>query len=494
MAFSLVKQDNNRLPSFSLRNLKKLPSPEENIRVAALSWLRFSALRAEVADRIGKPFLRRGRVMADRNTSLLWLLPLAALVLSLGLLSGRQGTGIKKVALLVGVNTYKHRGFRELEFAERDMEKLAEELRNDKQFTVVVLKGSADGDLRATRENIDRQLQALLRDIGKEDLVLVAFSGHGQQLKVKRDGKEEDGPFFCPVDAVSCDPATQFSLSSLIDDVLATKGGKNLILVDACRNAFKDPGRGAKGVQGKRIATPPETAVFFSCQAGQESFEHKDADGGHGLFTYCVLEALRARAAKGGKVTWKDVVADVEERMASEELGRWRPEGAKQDPIEAGNIGRIVLVATAGDSRPPRDDHTVRREAPKRAVPPFDTDEAKALQQAWAKYLGCKVVEEVDLSGDVTLEMVLIPPGTFMMGAPEGEEEATSAEKPPGWEPGRSACSPGSSTRRAARSATSSALRLASTAPRILHGSFRLPPHCHRQGQRNNATASCSGA
>jgi formylglycine-generating enzyme required for sulfatase activity len=348
----------------------------------------------------------------------------------MGVLAGHQPRAPKKVALLVGINHYDKRGFDHLRFAERDVEALKKELERGKQFTVVVLQGSAEGDLRATRENIDKQLQALLKDVGKEDLVLVAFSGHGQQLKVKRDGKEQEEPFVCPVDAVSGEPESQFSLSYLIDDVLARKGGKNLVLVDACRSAFKDPGRRAKGVQGRRITTPEDTAVLFSCRAGQQSFEHEEAGGGHGLFTYCVLQTLRKKA-RDGKVTWTGLLDEVVEQMSSEEVAQWRPRGAAQEPIEAGGLGRTVLLAVEGASRPPRDDDTVRRAPPKRAQSPFDAEEAKALQKAWAKYLGCKVVEEVDLGGDVTLAMVLIPPGTFLMGAPEGEEEGTADEKPP---------------------------------------------------------------
>ncbi len=67
---------------------------------------------------------------------------------------------------------------------------------------------------------------------------------------------------------------------------------------------------------------------------------------------------------------------------------------------------------------------------PARAVAPFDAAKAKRLQKAWADYLGVPVVREADLGGGVTMKLTLIPPGTFRMGSPEGEEGRDKDEGP----------------------------------------------------------------
>ena len=58
-------------------------------------------------------------------------------------------------------------------------------------------------------------------------------------------------------------------------------------------------------------------------------------------------------------------------------------------------------------------------EAPPAAIAPFDADQAKAHQKAWAGYLGVPVEKEVELPGGEKMKFMLIPPGEFMMGTTE---------------------------------------------------------------------------
>jgi formylglycine-generating enzyme required for sulfatase activity len=63
---------------------------------------------------------------------------------------------------------------------------------------------------------------------------------------------------------------------------------------------------------------------------------------------------------------------------------------------------------------------------PPLAIAPFDAAQAKRHQEAWAAYLGVPV----ELTNSIGIRLLLIPPGEFMMGSPDSDEDAAPAEKP----------------------------------------------------------------
>lgn len=67
------------------------------------------------------------------------------------------------------------------------------------------------------------------------------------------------------------------------------------------------------------------------------------------------------------------------------------------------------------------------RPAPPRAPQfPFDASEARRYQEVWARYLRVPV----EWTNEVGICFVLVPPGTFLMGSPEGEPGRVKAGKP----------------------------------------------------------------
>ncbi|WP_406695169.1 SUMF1/EgtB/PvdO family nonheme iron enzyme [Singulisphaera sp. Ch08] len=252
----------------------------------------------------------------------------------------QDATAPRRVAFLVGVNVYDKRSFPDLQWAENDVDEMAVELRRLGYDKVVVMKGSSQGKLRASKENIEPQLEAFLEDVRKTDIVLIMFTGHGQQLLVKGVGDAvlEDN-FFCPVNARVNQAATMVSLTKLTDETLKHGGGKNLVLIDACRDArVIDLDKGvARGVQGKVVSLPEGTAMLFSCAAGQISLEKSSLK--HGVFTSAVLEALRG-VEPGRDLTWISLVGHVQDRVPAL--------NPTQEPTASQNIGRVVLGGIRG--------------------------------------------------------------------------------------------------------------------------------------------------
>ena len=252
----------------------------------------------------------------------------------------------KKVALLVGIHKYDKPGFEELPGAENDAKAIGEELKK-LGFDVHVLLGSGTGDDRATLVNLRKQLKAVASPLTKQDLLVVALAGHGQQLEtIDAEKRPHVVDFFCPVGSVSGDADTMLPLDDLLT-LVGANVGQGIVLIDACRDEPDDPNRSvagrtgrirSRGIQGRQISVPSGMSILFSCGERQRAFEHPSER--HGLFTFCLLEELRAAP---GNVVWLNLAAGVTERMASPEIANLLPAGRHQTPVLASNVGRVVL-------------------------------------------------------------------------------------------------------------------------------------------------------
>ena len=181
-------------------------------------------------------------------------------------------------AFLVGVEQYKYIdpsldyavndviGLRDslirLGFQSRDIRSLADP---DQLRGVLDLSDDERQQLAPTKSNIEQELRAFLnQDIGEDDLVVFAFSGHGMNDR-------GTASYLVPADATE-DPRTQIKLEAVLKQISATKARYKAAMIDACRNVpgkltprAKDISRRGGGRRARRSSSstrssPPTTS------------------------------------------------------------------------------------------------------------------------------------------------------------------------------------------------------------------------------------------
>jgi hypothetical protein len=266
----------------------------------------------------------------------------------------------KKYALLVGVREYNSKHFPSLRFTENDVEGLAQVLgRPGSGFAKVRVLTTSRGQKNAndapTAANVRKELDRLLAGKGKQDLVLVALSGHGIQLDVKDpDGDRPPKTFayFCPSDASLSDVryTTGFSkhlihLNDTFEAIGRCDAGTKLVLMDACRNELEVKAA-SRNVDLKKVTIPDGVGALFSCKSGQRAFETEKLK--HGVFFHFVLLGLRGRArTSDNEVTWDSLAGYVRKQVARQVPGLVGG-GARQDPQMIANLAGESPVLVKG--------------------------------------------------------------------------------------------------------------------------------------------------
>lgn len=293
-------------------------------------------------------------------------------------------------------------------FAERDMEVLAEELRRH-GYDVQVLLGSGLGEERATRQNIDAAVRHLQNERRPGDLLLLAFAGYARQVQWRdtqgivlknNAGKDRQDVLLAPLDVSSRNAQTYLSLTELVKRLNPRGGQETLFLIDGCRDAT--PAGQSGCLTGKELEgeLPEGTALLFGSTSPDPSRERRYGDSGGGVFFDRCVDALRGEAANSqGAVTWNDLLATFRRhpdylRKRENSLGVWCPaphapvphHGHMQNAVEVHHLSSSPLL-----------------------VPPQPAIESKKFGPH---------------------ECVLIPGGSFEMGAVPDDPDAHADEYP----------------------------------------------------------------
>ncbi len=298
----------------------------------------------------------------------------------------REAEGPQRWALLVGVNDYAE--LDDLKYCGRDMQALAENLKGAgfPEDQIFLLHNEAkDAKNLPVKLNIEKQLELVLSLANEDDLVLVAFSGHGMYA--------EGVTYLCPAEARAGDPkGSMVSLDFVYEKLEKCPATLKLLVADACRNDPRPQGRKTSEPKGdatqlaKQFERPPAgVLVLASCDAGQVSWEDQELE--HGVFTHYLLKGLSGEADgnNNGRVSLGELFEYSNLATKKHVARRWSDYQTPQ------LFGRLSGVFEFERTAPPGPEPLVKN--------------------------------------SLGMEFVLIPAGEFMMGTPESETERHDDEQ-----------------------------------------------------------------
>jgi len=254
----------------------------------------------------------------------------------------------RSYAVVIGIAHYQNLPDKlQLQFSERDAQSINTILISPeggafKAENVHVLTGA-----KATLAGMRREIDTWLPSVAKEgDRVLVYFAGHGFVYQ----GKGYLAPYDINLDKTA---ATGFPM----DELGVAMGSKihatyKVLLTDACHSGAITPDE----TQSLNTTLGNLHSSLFSLTASRDresSFESPDLDGGHGVFTYYVVQGLAGAADYDG-----DGVVTADELAEYVHTGVRDATGAKQNPTsDRGTFDpkmRIAYVAAnAKPANPP---------------------------------------------------------------------------------------------------------------------------------------------
>jgi hypothetical protein len=249
---------------------------------------------------------------------------------------GSSQFGGRRYALVVGVSRYKFHegGLNDLEYADADSQSIATFLKTRAGFK--------DSDIsyleneNATVENVRAAVDLFLDRARENDLVFLFIASHGTQdpfdpknlYLVLHDSK---------VTNMSRTALNMSELQTLFSTRLRAK--RMVILIDACHSGGVDsaPVSGARqlernenntfNVYAEKLFSGEGRALLTSSDVNEISQEGKKWGGGHGVFTWAVLEGLGgvADVNRDRVVTTGELFDFVSDKVREQTNGRQSP-------------------------------------------------------------------------------------------------------------------------------------------------------------------------
>lgn len=346
-------------------------------------------------------------------------------------------------AITIGINQYEHLSpKKQLKYAVRDAEQIGSFLKNQAGFNVLSYTDTSEPlgtiQTRPSRSNLWKLLKEGIQQARRADNFWFFFSGHGA-LGRKRNDYLLTCDFY-PGDIEETAISADFVISCLQD----CQPRKIVLVLDMCRDGEADGRKSIAevGMQTIEQAKHQGIATIFSCGRGEES--HEIAEIQHGAFTYALLQGLRDCATAG------ELEFFLMQRVPQLNREYGKPAQnplIKLEPTYTSNLPLLItqsqqrrfeqsqsnLGSFSQSSRSVTNPQQILSE---RFITPYIQGsrsfefEVVTVNARGEKIEQCQLKSHylIEELGKTSLEMVIIPGGTFIMGS--SERRASSNEVP----------------------------------------------------------------
>src|SRR5262245_50408767 len=321
-----------------------------------------------------------------------------------------------RFALVIGVEDYLDERAGKVNYAASDARAVADTLQQRAGFRkdrIVLLATGEPAERQPLRSVILRQLASLPDRVSGDGLFLLYFAGH----VFERGGKS----YLLPSDALTGNDSllaeTAVSVERVKESIRASGAGQVMLFFDAFRKESLGESL-VRGTHGLTFDTRNQEAAAFAMLlatgVGQRAYESQTKKQGY--FTAALIEALKGRAAGGGREVTLDRLVKYLETNVPAEARRELGAGAEQRPlalIEGYQSDELTLAVSESGAPPAKPDPAELIRAAKTIYVSSKTIflkpkllEDELLKQPEFQALGLKFVTDVkdaDLVVDVTL-------------------------------------------------------------------------------------------
>ena len=255
-------------------------------------------------------------------------------------------------ALIIGINDYD--SVQDLNYAVEDALSIKNMLINDYSFKRKNVRVLIDGE--ATQNNIQRELNYIVKSAGKNDRVVFYFAGHGETEELGLDGG--DMGFLIPVDGNLDDKyLTSIPMDELKRISKWSKAKHMLFLVDACYGGLaamntRGLSDSAPGYIDKIVEDPARQII--TAGGSEEKVQEKD-EWQHSAFTKNILSGLketRADVNNDGVITGAELGMYVKEKVTIDTENMQTPQIRRFTSHE----GEFVFIPNVVDEEPEKDE------------------------------------------------------------------------------------------------------------------------------------------